>query len=103
MRGVALETPSPFFDRRSARDTIQLLRRLRLRGIWLTCLLRCVARDGRLIKASGHSRWQFLIAALRQFNQLLETMVPYRRDALLKALMSQRQQPYAKPHQLLTR
>ena len=79
------------------------LRRLRLRGIWLTCLLRCVARDGRLIKACGRSRWQFLFAALRQFDQLLETMVPYRRDALLKALMSQRQQPYAKPHQLLTR
>lgn len=73
------------------------LRRLRLRLMWLACLLHVIGRHGSLIRATGQARSAFLLAGLRHFARLLESMVPYRRDALLAALLNQRREPYAEP------
>ena len=73
------------------------VRRLRLRLMWAILLAATIARHRRLIRACGSTRARFLVGSMRQFNGILERMVPYRRDALLSSLLNQRQDPYAKP------
>ncbi|MCE9591929.1 MAG: hypothetical protein K8S99_15575 [Planctomycetes bacterium] len=72
------------------------LRRLRLRMMFATGLAWTVARSGRLLGACGVGRRAFAAEAWRGFSDVLERIVPYRRDALLSALMSQREHPYDK-------
>ena len=63
------------------------MRRLRLRVMWGAALLYTTACHGRLIRAVGMSRRRFVMVAYRRFGSLLERIVPYRRDALLAALL----------------
>ena len=74
------------------------LRRLRLRWMWAVMLVHAARRHGPLIRACGSSRIQFVFAGTRRFAGLLESMVPYRREALLSALLAQRRHPFAKPN-----
>ncbi len=76
------------------------LRRGRLRLMWGTILITAAWRHGGVIHKSGTSRRRFVIHAYRRFAGLLEQIVPYRRDALLAALGTQRREPYAKPRRL---
>ena len=76
------------------------LRRLRLRLMWVVLLLAVVLRHGRLICACGISRRRFVLDGYEVFGRLLECMVPYRRDALMRLLLSQRQDPYAEPRRI---
>ena len=76
------------------------LRRLRLRLMWTAALLYVAFRHGELLRACGASPWGFVIGGYGRFSPLLERMVPYRRDALLAALLNQKQDPYAEPKPL---
>ena len=76
------------------------VRRLRLRLMWTVYLVHAAMRHGHLIRVCGATRWRFVSNGYRLFSRLLERMVPYRRDALLAALLNQRQDPYAEPEAL---
>ena len=77
------------------------LRRLRLRLMCGAFIAAAMWRHGRLIQATGAEQWRFTGRTYAQFSRLLERMVPYRREALLTALLNQRQDPYAEPWQVL--
>ena len=72
------------------------LRRLRLRSMWMGLLLGTSWRHARLLGIIGRRRRDFVAGGRRHFDALLERMVPYRRDAVLRALRAQRSAPYAK-------
>ncbi len=74
------------------------LRRLRLRAMFSLKLARVAAEHGRLITLAGWTRRRFVGGCWTRFAGVLEQMVPYRREALLAALLAQRKDPYAKPH-----
>lgn len=73
------------------------LRRLRLRMMWGVISLSDAMGHRRLLDTVGSTRLRFLWDGFRRFAQLLEQMVPYRRDALLASLRMQQQDRYAKP------
>jgi len=58
-------------------------------------------RQRRLIRAAEVSHLQFVLQAWVSFNSVLEKMVPYRRTALVNALLRQRQHPYEKQRHIL--
>lgn len=70
------------------------LRRMRLRGLFVVHLKRVLTQDRELFKTSGVSRASFAMDAWRRFECVLETMVPYRRDMLLRTLRGQSEKPY---------
>jgi hypothetical protein len=72
------------------------LRRLRLRGMFAAALALTLYHRGRLIRAAGSTRVAFAKTVWQNFRGVLESVVPYRREALLNALLSQREKPYAK-------
>ena len=73
------------------------LRRLRLRLMCAALLCQVAWQNGPLLHAAGTTRWRFMRRTFAQFSALLERMVPYRREALLAALVDQRREPYAEP------
>lgn len=73
------------------------LRRYRLRAMFSAVVTRAIRRHEPLLTVTGLSADDFTRACWGQFNNVLERMVPYRRDALLAALMRQSEHPYAKP------
>lgn len=73
------------------------LRRWRLRLMFAAALGVSAVRYGPLIRAAGWTRRRFCAEGWRQFTLLLENMVPYHRDALLAALLNQREQPFKEP------
>ncbi len=73
------------------------LRRLRLRGLFAAILADAGYRRGRLLRACGSTQRSFVGNCWRSFQQVLEQMVPYHRDALVNALLMQREKPYEKP------
>lgn len=76
------------------------LRRLRLRGMFAAALARIALNHADLLRAAGVPRTKLIHFAWSLFSDLLERMVPYRRDALLAMLLDQRAQPYAEPREL---
>ena len=77
------------------------LRRWRLRVMFALLLALVIWRQRRLIRAAGASRLQFAAHSWSSFEGLLEKMVPYRRTALVNALLRQRQYPYEKQQHML--
>lgn len=73
------------------------LRRLRLRGLFTAILADAAYRRGPLLRACGSTRRDFANGCRREFQEILERVVPYRRDALVHALLTQREKPYEKP------
>jgi hypothetical protein len=76
------------------------LRRLRLRLMWTALLLHAAVGHRQLLRTGGVSYGDFVFGGYRRFSRLLERMVPYHRDALLAALLDQKQDPYAEPQRL---
>jgi hypothetical protein len=72
------------------------LRRLRLRGMFAMCLAARTAEHRHLLSDLGLSPVEFARRVWADFNRCLEQMVPYRREALIAALLSQQQQPYGR-------
>jgi hypothetical protein len=72
------------------------LRRLRLRGMFVACAMFAAARHGPLLRAAGLTPPRFLWQAWTRFAETVEAVVPYRRDALLAALLDQREHPFKK-------
>ena len=70
------------------------IRRLRLRMMCATAIACGAVFQGKLLAASGVSRWQFARQCWLRFEKLLETMVPYQRDQLAEELTRQREEPY---------
>lgn len=76
------------------------LRRLRLRTMCVALIWQVARQNGPLLHAAGTTRIRFMRQTFQQFSAVLEHMVPYRRQALLAALVDQRREPYAEPSQL---
>ncbi|MAE66145.1 MAG: hypothetical protein CMJ18_17890 [Phycisphaeraceae bacterium] len=76
------------------------LRRLRLRVMCAAVLTRDACRHWPLARRFGFPATALLTEGARRFAYLLERITPYRRDALLAALLSQRSEPYAKTARL---
>jgi|GEM_PF-1919367 len=76
------------------------LRRMRLRSLFAIHLRRLLKADGATLQAMGVSRLAFARLAWRRFEVVLEMMVPYRRDRLMSALMSQHEKPYERAEHL---
>ena len=72
-------------------------RRLRLRCMWAVLLFHAGRRYRPVIRAAGSASMPFILAGFQRFEGLLESMVPYRREALLAALLAQRRDRFAKP------
>ena len=72
------------------------LRRLRLRLMFVAKLGRVLAEHRGLLGRLGIGWHDFVFPCWSSFTELLETMVPYRRERLLRTLLNQREQPYAK-------
>jgi len=75
-------------------------RRLRLRLMFAAHLSLTTHRHATLVRAAGLTPRQFRGDVWRRFDQTLAQMVPYRRDALLRQLMYQSDEPFAQPHDL---
>jgi hypothetical protein len=73
------------------------LRRWRLRLMFAALLpVRLVEQRG-LLRALGVSPIAHADATWQHFSRMLECVVPYRRDALLRLLTTQRERPYDRP------
>ncbi len=73
------------------------LRRYRLRGMFLWMAAGAVLRHRRALAALGISCRALLLGGWRRFRRVLEHVVPYRRDALLAALLDQQSRPWDLP------
>jgi len=75
------------------------LRRYRLRLMCAIALFLAAVQYRSLLRALGGPRrtWAFIHMGWSTFTALLERMVPYRRDALLRRLLHLRKRPYDKP------
>jgi hypothetical protein len=73
------------------------VRRLRLRLLFGALLATQAMRYHALIRAAGWTPQRFVRLSWVAFTDLLERMVPYHRDALMAALLTQRERPYDKP------
>ena len=69
-------------------------RRQRLRAMFACGLAWAVLKHAPLLAATGTSATGFARRCWRTFNESLEQMVPYKRDALLSALALQRHRPW---------
>lgn len=72
------------------------LRRARLRAMFAMKLARTLAQDSPLISATQQPHGSFTAACWDRFRQVLEVMVPYHREHLMRALIQQREQPYGR-------
>lgn len=72
------------------------LRRLRLRAMFILALAWTALIHGGTLRTTGTNTSQFVLEAWHGFSSLLERMVPYRRDTLIRALLSQSERPYDK-------
>lgn len=70
------------------------LRRLRLRMMYAAKLARLLYHDHACIGAMGASPARFVRDCWRRMMGVIEEMVPYRRDALMAALLTQDSDPY---------
>ncbi len=73
------------------------LRRLRLRTMYTAKLGRLLYHDHACMTAMNARPHVFVRDCWRRMMAVIEEVVPYRRDALMAALLSQDQQPYADP------
>jgi len=74
------------------------LRRFRLRVMCAVALVLAAVQYRRLLRAAGtHGAGPFIRMGWATFSDLLERMVPYRRDTLLRRLLQLREHPYDKP------
>lgn len=72
------------------------LRRWRLRAMFILALAWTTLIHGRSLGSTGTNTSQFVLEAWHNFRTLLERMVPYHRDTLIRALLSQSERPYDK-------
>lgn len=70
------------------------LRRLRLRSLFFIHLRRMVRQDHALLAVAQVTPREFAHQSWQRFAAVLESMVPYRRDELMKSLRAQRELPY---------
>lgn len=70
------------------------LRRLRLRSLFIIHLRRMLRQDHALLAQADVTPRAFARESWRRFAAVLESMVPYRRDELMKSLRAQRELPY---------
>lgn len=79
------------------------LRRLRLRGLFFVHLRRMLRQDHAILAQAGVTPRAFARDSWKRFNQVLETVVPYRRESLMKSLVVQREKPYGEARELPVR
>lgn len=72
------------------------LRRVRLRAMFVIALTCFIASHHKALRESRIKPTAFALDAWQGFRSVLERMVPYHRDALLSALLAQRDRPYDK-------
>jgi hypothetical protein len=72
------------------------LRRARLRAMFAMKLARMLAQDSPLISAMRQPHGTFTASCWDRFSRVLEEMVPYHREHLMRALLLQRDQPYGR-------
>lgn len=72
------------------------LRRARLRGLFRIHLRRLLSREKPLLAAAAVSLHPFKRACTHAFEQTLEIIVPYKRDALLRTLAMQQDAPFGR-------
>jgi len=73
------------------------LRRLRMRGMTGSLLAGIAVRHRPILEALNISTTKYISTCWQQFNQVLENMVPYRREQLMAILMQHRDNPYDQP------
>lgn len=76
------------------------LRRVRLRGLFYIHVRRMLRHDTALLTQAGMTPRDFAKQSWQQFSVVLETMVPYRRESLMKMLKVQREKPYGDAQQI---
>lgn len=79
------------------------LRRLRLRSLFFIHLRRMLRQDHALLAVARITPREFARQSWQRFAAVLESMVPYRRDELMKSLKVQSEKPYGEAREIAGR